>query len=303
VTGATLRLATRGSPLAREQTQLVARRLAATGAVPPIEVVVVETRGDRVLDLPIDALDERGVFTNEVDAAVFRGDADAAVHSAKDLPSSAPPDGLVIVAVLSRTEVRDALVGRALADLPPGAAVATGSPRRRVQIASIRPDLSFVGLRGNVGSRLTKVPDGGALVVALVALERLGLAAPEEVLSTSVMLPQVGQGAIAIRCREDDDEALEMLSAVDDVVSHRAVRAERAFLARLGGGCDAPVAAYATADGVGGPVRIEAMIASGDGHVVLKRRVTAADAQEAGTTVAELLLFDDGGHALVDTGA
>ena len=303
MTARPLRLATRGSPLALGQVELVARRLAATGDHREIEVVVVETRGDRVLDVPIDALDERGVFTNEVDAVVRRGGADAAVHSAKDLPSSLPPDGLEIAAVLSRTEVRDAIVGGRLEDLPPGASVATGSPRRRVQIASIRPDLTFVGLRGNIASRLTKVPKGGALVVALVALQRLGLAAPTQVLPISVMLPQVGQGALALRSREDDDETRHVLSALDDLPSHRAVLAERAFLARLGGGCDAPVAAYATADGADGAVRIEAMIASGDGHVVLKRRLVNDDPVMAGTSVAEQLLFDDGGTAFAEIGS
>jgi hydroxymethylbilane synthase len=298
-----LRLASRGSPLALGQVELVARRLAATGDLRGVEVIAVETRGDRTLDVPIDALDERGVFTNEVDAVVRRDGADAAVHSAKDLPSSLPPDGLEIAAVLSRTEVRDALVGCRLEDLPPGATVATGSPRRRVQIASVRPDLTFVGLRGNIGSRLTRVPEGGALVVALVALERLGLSPPTEVLPISVMLPQVGQGAIALRCRDDDDETRQVLSALDDLASHRAVLAERAFLARLGGGCDAPVAAYATADGADGAVRIEAMIASGDGHVVLKRRLVSDDPVTAGTSVAEQLLFEDGGAAFVEIGS
>jgi hydroxymethylbilane synthase len=297
----TLRLATRSSPLAREQTGLVKRALLAAGAVGEVEEVIVDTRGDRRLDVAIAELNEHGVFTTEVDAVVLSGDADVAVHSAKDLPSSVEAPGLTIAAVLARGEVRDALVGRTLDELGPGAPIATGSPRRRVQLAALRPDLTFAPLRGNIGRRLEKVPNGGAIVVALVALERLGLTArAAEVLPVSVLLPQVGQGAIALRCRSDDDLVLRALAAIDDALVHRAVAAERAFLARLGGGCDAPVGAYATTQTTDGPIEIEAMIASADGHVVLKRHHVANDPFAAGRGLAELLLFADGGHALVD---
>jgi hydroxymethylbilane synthase len=269
--------------------------------VEDVEVVPVETRGDRRLDVPIAALDEHGVFTTEVDGAVLAGEADVAVHSAKDLPSSVEVPALTMAAVLARSEVRDALVGRTLDELGPGAPVATGSPRRRVQLAALRPDLTFAPLRGNIGSRLAKVPDAGSVVVALVALERLGLAAAAaEVLPVSLLLPQVGQGAIALRCRSDDEAARTALAAIDEVLVHRAVAAERAFLARLGGGCDAPVAAYATTTTSDGPIEIDAMIAAPDGHVVLKRHYTALDPIEAGTSLAELLLFEDGGYALLD---
>jgi len=290
---AALRLATRGSPLARVQAVLVAERLRARGSV--VELVVVETRADRELEVPISSLAGRGVFVTEVELAVLEGNADAAVHSAKDLPSAAPPEGLVLAAVPERADVRDALVGRSLDELAPGAVVATGAVRRRAQLAWHRPDLAFAELRGNIATRLAKVPAGGAVVVALAALERLGLAGvAAEVLPTSVVLPQVGQGALAIRCREDDLAVRELLQAVDEPGAHRALLAERAFLARLGGGCDAPLGALATCAGPSGPVTIEGMVASADGHVAVRRRHHAADPAQAGGELAELMIALDG---------
>ena len=183
-----LRAATRGSPLALWQ----------------VEPVVVETSGDIVLDRPIWEIGGKGVFVKEVQAAVLDGRADFAVHSAKDLPSVEVP-GLVLACVPERGEPRDALVGSTLADLPTGALVATGSVRRRSQLAWLRPDLTFTGLRGNIATRLAKAPDFGAIVMAAAALERLGLAdRAAEVLEPDVMLPQVGQGALAIECRAND---------------------------------------------------------------------------------------------------
>ena len=168
------------------------------------------------------------------------GRADFAVHSAKDLPSATVP-GLVLAAVPERGDPRDALVGRTLADLPNGATVATGSQRRRVQLAQIRPDLVFAELRGNMATRLSKVPDGGAIVVAAVALQRLQLAEHlAEILSPDEMVPQVGQGALGVECRADDEVVRGMLAAIEHAPSRRRVDAERAFLVELGGDCDLP---------------------------------------------------------------
>lgn len=267
--------------------------------VPDVEVVfvIVETTGDKRTDVPLAEISGRGVFTIEVDQAVLDGRADVAVHSAKDLPAAVSVPGLVLAAVPERADVRDALVGRALSELPLGGVVATGAPRRRVQLAHVRPDLVFSEVRGNIGTRLARVPDGGALVVALAALDRLELTdTAVEVLSVEVMLPQVGQGAIALRCRADDDETLGMLEMIDDLEVHRAVLAERAFLACLGGGCEAPVGAYATlaADGI----HLEAMLASLDGTQVIRRRALGADPLAVGTALAEEMLEIDGAGEL-----
>jgi hydroxymethylbilane synthase len=267
--------------------------------VPDVEVVyvIVETIGDKRTDVPLAEISGRGVFTTEVDQAVLDGRADVAVHSAKDLPAAVSVTGLVLAAVPERADVRDALVGRALSELPLGGIVATGAPRRRVQLAHVRPDLVFSEVRGNIGTRLARVPDGGALVVALAALDRLELTdTAVEVLSVETMLPQVGQGAIALRCRADDDETLGMLEMIDDLEVHRAVLAERAFLACLGGGCEAPVGAYATlaADGI----HLEAMLASLDGTQVIRRRALGADPLALGTALAEEMLEIDGAGEL-----
>ncbi len=289
---ATLRLATRGSPLALLQSELVAARLAgATGE--GVELVVVETSADRRADLPISAFAGQGAFVAEVEVAVLEGRADLAVHSAKDLPAGWPVPGLVLAAVPERADPRDALVGSRLDDLAPGALVATGAARRRAQLAWLRPDLGFVELRGNIGTRLAKVPPGGAAVVAMAALERLGLRErATEVLPVSVLLPQVGQGAIACRCREDDIATRTVLALVDDPVAHRALDAERAFLACLGGGCDAPVGAYATpltAGLSGGGMRLEAMVAARDGHGLVRVVVEGCDPGALGESAFEAL--------------
>jgi hydroxymethylbilane synthase len=273
-----LRLATRGSPLARLQSELVAERLRSLDIA--VELVIVETLGDAKRDVPMSELAGQGVFTTEVDRAVLEDRADVAVHSAKDLPSSSTDPGLTIAAVPERADPRDALVGRSLEDLAPGAVVATGSPRRRVQLSNVRPDLAFRDLRGNIATRLERVPKDGSVVVAVAALDRLSLEGHAvEVLPISVMLPQVGQAAIALRCRADDDRTVSLLEEIDDEPAHVALRAERAFLATLGGGCDAPVGAYATVDEAG-VVSLEAMLASLDGHIVIRRRASGDDPVE-----------------------
>lgn len=290
-----LRAATRGSALALTQTRLVAALLGLD-----VEEVVVETVGDRVTDAPISAVGGQGVFVKEVQAAVLDGRADMAVHSAKDLPS-APTPGLVIGAVPERADPRDALVGGTLDGLPAGACVATGSVRRRAQLAWLRPDLTFAALRGNMETRLAKADGFDAIVVAAAALHRLGRAdRMTEVLEPHVMLPQVGQGALAIECREGDDTTLALLAAVDHGPSRLAVEAERAFLREVGGGCDLPVGAYATVDGSSGRIRLEAMVATGDGRVVLRHRAEGDDPEDLGRRVARHLLDDAGGTMLLE---
>jgi hydroxymethylbilane synthase len=274
-----LRVATRGSPLALWQTREVGRLLRSAAGV-EVEEIVVQTTGDRRQDVPIHEMGGQGVFVKEVQAAVLEGRADLAVHSAKDLPPRTAP-GLALAAVPVRGDVRDALVGGSLDDLPAGAVVATGSVRRRAQLAWLRPDLSFVGLRGNIASRLAavgRVEGAGpgtagqidAVVVAAAALERLDrIGEAAEIFSPARLLPQVGQGALAVEAREDDRSVREVLAGIEDPSARAQVDAERAFLDSLGGGCEAPVGALAT----GGRDRLalEGLLASGDGRLVLRR--------------------------------
>lgn len=292
-----MRIATRASTLARWQAERVGARVG--GAV---EYVLVSTTGDRDQTSELHAIGGQGVFTKEVQQAVLDGRADVAVHSAKDLPSTTP-EGLVLAAVPERADARDALVGRALADLAAGARVGTGSVRRRAQLAAARPDLTFGPLRGNIETRLRKRAELGydAVVVAVAALVRLGLAGEiTETLHPDVVMPQVGQGALAVECRADDARTLERLRAVDDADAHRAVDAERAFLAELGGGCDLPCGALARVEPRAGSIVMEAVLATLDGHVVLRTRVAGDDARDVGVTAAVDLLDGKGGRALLE---
>ncbi len=289
-----LRAATRGSPLARVQTGLVSYLLGSD----TVEPVVVETTGDRTTDAQIWELGGQGVFVKEVQSAVLEGRADIAVHSAKDLPSSTP-EGLVLAAVPKRGDPRDALVGSVLDDLPVGARIATGSVRRRAQLAWLRPDLTFAGLRGNIDTRLAKASEFDAIVVAAVALVRLGRQGRlTEVLDPSVMVPQVGQGALAVECRADDETTRARLARIDHRPSHVALAAERAYLAEVGGGCDQPVGAYATVDD-GGRITLSALLASADGHVVLRHTVEGDDPSHVGRSAARHLIDDAGGSMLL----
>jgi hydroxymethylbilane synthase len=288
-----LRAATRGSRLARTQTDIVAALLG-TG----VEPVVVQTEGDMRIDRPISELGGRGVFVKEVQAAVLDGRADFAVHSAKDLPSTTV-DGLVIAAVPERADARDALVGGRFDTLPPGARVGTGSVRRRAQMAWLRPDLTFAGLRGNMETRLSRASDFAAIVVAVAALDRLGrMAEVTEVLSTELLVPQVGQGALAIECRADDQETIAALAAIQHGPSRRALDTERAWLAEVGGGCDLPVGAHARI-GEGGCIRLTAMIATPDGRVMLRDSDEGDDPVALGRRLARHLLDDAGGSSLL----
>jgi hydroxymethylbilane synthase len=247
-----LRVATRGSAQARTQAEIVAEQVRRAGDRIEVELILVETTGDQRPDVPLHTIGGQGVFVKEVQQAVLDGRADLAVHSAKDLPS-APTTGLEIGAFAVRRDPRDALIGCSFKDLSAGATVATGSVRRRAQLAARRPDLRFVELRGNIHTRLGKIPEGGAIVMAMAALEVLGIV-DELSASTTVdpipvdeMVPQVGQGAVAVECRRDDPAARQALAAIDDLATRQAVECERAFLAELGSGCSLPVGAHAVA--------------------------------------------------------
>ena len=288
-----LRAATRGSRLARAQTDLVIELLGLDA-----ETVVVDTVGDRRTDVPIWELGGRGVFVKEVQAAVLDGRADFAVHSAKDLPSTTP-EGLTIAAVPERADARDALVGQRFDSLPSGARIGTGSVRRRAQLAWLRPDLTFAGIRGNMDTRLSKAANFAAIVVAAAALDRLGRT-PEitDVLPPGLLVPQVGQGALAIECRAGDGATLELLAAIEHPPSRTAVDAERAWLREVGGGCDLPVGAYATVSGEG-RVTMTAMIGTPDGRIVMRDTDSDDDPEELGRRLARHLLDDAGGSSLL----
>jgi len=293
----TLRAATRRSTLARTQTDHVISLLGVD-----VDIVVVETTADRRPEIPLWALGGQGAFVTEVQAAVLADRADFAVHSAKDLRST-PTDGLVIAAVPEREDPRDALVGSTLDALPIGGRVGTGSVRRRAQLSWLRPDLTFGGLRGNIETRLDAAGRFDAIVVAYAALRRLGrTAAVAEVLDPSVMLPQVAQGALAVECRTGDERVRCMLAPIEHVPSRRAVDAERALLAELGGGCDRPVGAFATVDDDGG-VHLDAMVASGDGRILFRDQADGDDPAALGRDLGRALLERAGAAQVLDDAA
>jgi hydroxymethylbilane synthase len=244
-----LRLATRASAQARTQAQVVADALMAAHPGRDVELVFVDTLGDRTQHdaVPLHTIGGQGVFVKEVQRAVLSGAADMAAHSAKDLPS-AVADGLRLAAFCKRRDARDVLIGATLDGLSHGAPVATGSVRRRAQLTVVRPDLQFLELRGNIHTRLGKVPDGGAIVMAAAALDVLDLLAEiSDYLPPATFVPSPGQGCVAIECGADDTDMIDVLASIDHGPTRQAVEVERAFLAELGSGCSLPVGAHADA--------------------------------------------------------
>jgi hydroxymethylbilane synthase len=286
--------------LALHQSELVAQALRAEHPGLEVHVQIIRTQGDD-LTAPLDQIGGQGVFVTAVEAAVADGRADIAVHSAKDMTSTMAP-GLVLAAVPPRADPRDGLVGCSLAGLPPGGLVATGSARRRAQLAYARPDLSFTEIRGNMARRVSRGEDGSvaAVVVAVAAMERLGwMDRLTDILDPLDVLPQAGQGAIAVQCRADDPATIALLSTIDDPASHRAIRAERSVLAGLGGSCTVPVAAWAeqqeTEVSEEPELRVHGLVASGDGRVVVRMTRCGSDPEEVGAAVARALLVEGGG--------
>ncbi len=288
-------LGTRTSDLAMWQTKHIIARLQAAWPGLDCRLQPFVTQGDKTqaLDKPLPAIGGKGLFTAELERALLAGEIDLAVHSLKDLPVEDAP-GLTLGAITDRADVRDALVARngwTLATLPPGAVVGTSSTRRAAQLQAQRPDLVIRSIRGNVDTRLRKVLNGDydATLLALAGLDRLDLADKvSERLSLDVMLPAPGQGALAVQCRADDQETLALLAALDDAAVRAAVSAERAFLHGLGGGCSAPVAAFAQVQETdhNTQLQLEALVASADGQQII--RVTGASA--AVDVTAALLL-------------
>lgn len=283
-----LRLATRGSPQAAAQATAVADAITAATAR-PVELVVVETTGDARADVPLHTIGGQGVFVKEVQTAVLDGRADLAAHSAKDLPTVAA-DGLAIGAFTARRDPRDALVGLPLDSLAGGATVATGSVRRRALLRRLRPDLEFIELRGNIGTRLGKIPAGGSIVMAVAALQILEMTDRlAEALPVDDFVPAVGQGCVAVECRTGDDGTLAALAAIDHAGTRRAVEIERAFLGELGSGCSLPVGAHVEgdrlltflADDDSGISVADEIALRGDGDDIARARAAAASALDA----------------------
>ena len=293
-----LRIGTRGSPLALAQAHETRDRLAAANgalAAPgAIEIVVIHTSGDRFQSGPLTELGGKGLFTKEIEDALLSGSIDIAVHSMKDVPS-VMPDGLDIACVLPREDPRDAFLSAAapsLAALPEGAVVGTASLRRKAILLNRRPDLAVVPIRGNVNTRMRKLAEGevDATLLAVAGLKRLGRAdAATEILAPEDMLPAVCQGAIGIECRTDDDATRRLLEPIGDDPTARRVAAERALLAGLDGSCRTPIAALA--EFVDGGLRFRALIArtDGGGMVETERFGGEADAEAMGSDAADEL--------------
>jgi hydroxymethylbilane synthase len=299
VSARTFIVGTRGSPLALRQTEIAleALRPAYPGAV--FETRMIQVSGERST-ASLSEIGGRGVFVIEIESALLAGQIDIAVHSLKDLPSEETA-GLTIAATLPREDPRDALVSRSgarLADLPPGATVATGSPRRAVQVIAARPDVVVSDIRGNVDTRVRKVEDGeyDAAVLAAAGLKRLGwLERAAQVFEPEEMLPAVGQGALAVQVRADDAEALAAVVALDDPATRAAITAERAFERRLGGGCSAAIGGYATlspgpsADRA--PLLLHGLVGELGGRILrAEMEGVASEADMLGVRLAEYLI-------------
>jgi len=244
-------LGTRGSLLARTQSQQVADALhAATGV--QVDLEIIKTRGDQVTDRPLQQVGGKGLFTKEIEDALLDGRVDIAVHSMKDMPTEGPR-GLVIACVPERVDPRDALIGARLGDLPSGSVVGTGSVRRALQLRRLRPDLEIRGIRGNVDTRIAKQQEGlyDAIVLAMAGLIRLGrTSVVDQVLEIDEMIPAVGQGALAIQARRDDARVLGLLEPIHHENSGLCVSSERAFLETVSGGCSAPAACHVQREGL-----------------------------------------------------
>lgn len=293
----TLRIGTRGSPLALAQAhEVCARLMQAHGlAESAFEIVVIKTAGDRILDRPLAEVGGKGLFTKEIEDALIAREIDLAVHSMKDMQTLLP-DGLVIGATLPREDVRDAFISLrfgSLADMPKGAVVGTSSLRRQAQVKRLRPDLEVVGFRGNVQTRLKKLEDGvaDATFLACAGLNRLGLA---ERISRAVpveeMLPAVAQAAIGIEVREGDADTARMIAPLDHPETGICIAAERAFLKRLEGSCRTPIGGLATLAGDRIVLRGEILSPDGKACHALVREGRRADAEAIGDAAAEELL-------------
>ncbi|HAV56789.1 MAG TPA: hydroxymethylbilane synthase [Acinetobacter junii] len=299
----TLKIATRQSPLALWQAEHIRARLNELYPDLTVELVKFVTQGDKILDTPLAKIGGKGLFVKELEAALLDGRADLAVHSMKDVPMHLPA-GLTLAVICEREDPLDAFVSNQYAhfdELPHGAKVGTSSLRRKCQILQQRPDLEIIDLRGNVGTRLSKLDDGlyDAIILASAGLKRLGLAERiRNCLAPTLSLPAVGQGALGLECRADDQELLELISPLQHEVTSICVRAERAFNAYLEGGCQVPIAGYAII--TQNQLHIEGRVGSVDGKTLLKEQLSGAlgEGERLGVVLAEKLLARGAGELL-----
>ncbi|MBF8378763.1 hydroxymethylbilane synthase [Alicyclobacillus mali] len=289
----TLRVATRRSALALTQTNHVVELLKRVARGVEFELVPIRTRGDEIVDRALSEVGGKGLFVADIEQAIATGQADLAVHSLKDVPFELR-EGLTIGAVPRREDPRDALVSRAgqmLVELPPGARIGTSSLRRQAAIRRLRPDLRVDTLRGNIDTRLRRLAEGqfDAIVLAVSGLHRLGLDDKiTEYLPVHQFVPAVGQGALAVECRADDDEVMRYLAAISDPDTTRAVEAERAFLSRVEGSCQVPIGAYA--ERVGHQLRLTAFVADPSGTQHIQVEQTGDHPRALGVAVADEVL-------------
>ncbi len=299
----TLKIATRQSPLALWQAEHIRERLELLHPGLKVELVTFVTQGDKILDTPLAKIGGKGLFVKELEAALLDGRADLAVHSMKDVPMQLP-QGLSLAVTCEREDPFDAFVSNQFESfeaLPQGARLGTSSLRRKCQILKQRPDLDVIDLRGNVGTRLSKLDEGqyDAIILASAGLKRLGLQARiRHTLVPEVSLPAVGQGALGLECRTDDQQVLDLILPLMHAETDACVRAERAFNAYLEGGCQVPIAGYATLTETG--LSMEGRVGSVDGQTLLKAVVKgpADDAEALGVVLAQELLTQGAGELL-----
>lgn len=299
----TLKIATRQSPLALWQAEYIRARLQELHPDLTVELVKFVTQGDKILDTPLAKIGGKGLFVKELEAALLDGRADLAVHSMKDVPM-ALPEGLTLAVICEREDPLDAFVSNQFekfADLPQGAKVGTSSLRRKSQILKQRPDLQIIDLRGNVGTRLAKLDDGqyDAIILASAGLKRLGLSERiRHCLTPDISLPAVGQGALGLECRAADQDVLALIQPLLHQETDVCVRAERAFNAYLEGGCQVPIAGYATLQN--GKIHIEGRVGSPDGQTLLRAELIdeASNAHQLGENLARNLLDQGAGELL-----
>jgi len=297
-------IGTRGSALALWQAEHVAGYLRARYQDRQCVIKPIRTRGDVTREVALAEIGARGIFVKEIEAALLAGEVDLGVHSLKDLPSTVPV-GLTLAAVSPREDPLDALITRhrcGLSELPPGARLGTSSPRRGAQLLARRPDCVIEGIRGNIDTRVRKALDGSydGIVLAVAGLRRLGLEDHiSEYIPLSVMLPAPGQGVIAVEARADDAEMLALTAGIDDIPTHLAARAERAFVRALGGGCTTPLGAYAAVHE--DTIRLQGVVASPDGAVLLREKSlgSAADPEAVGAALARRL-WEAGGKQMLE---
>lgn len=299
----TIRIGSRGSRLAIWQAEHIKAELEVRHAGITVTIQKIKTTGDKILDVPLAKVGGKGLFVKEIEDALLRNEIDIAVHSMKDVPAVLP-EGLCIGAIPEREDPRDALLSRdgsGFLHLKPGARIGTSSLRRISQLLNQRPDITVHSLRGNLDTRIKKLEAGefDAIVLAAAGIRRLGWADRiTEYLPETISLPAIGQGALCIECREADSRTREIISPLDHRETNICVRAERAFLKRLDGGCQVPIGAYATMSG--DRISIEGFIASVDGRRMVreKRSGTTDNPEETGTALAENLLMQGGEEIL-----